>query len=204
MAPPSSRVTNTPTLHTERLRLRRFTQADIPAIFALFSDTEVNRFLPFFPVTTMAEAKQFYEERFARFYREYDEGFRYAVCVKETDEPIGYVVLSFHPGYDFGYCLRKEFWGKGITTEAGRAVLTQAQLQGVPFVTATHDVRNVASGVVMHKLGMRYQYSYTEQWQPKNELVTFRLYQLNFSTSPSYVFPGHNSAIEQFVEDIPT
>ena len=30
------------------------------------------------------------------------------------------------------------------------------------------------------KLGMSYQYSYEEQWQPKDIKVTFRLYRLNF------------------------
>lgn len=33
----------------------------------------------------------------------------------------------------------------------------------------------------MKQLGMKYQYSYEEQWQPKNLLVTFRMYQLNFA-----------------------
>lgn len=31
----------------------------------------------------------------------------------------------------------------------------------------------------MRRLGMRYCYSYGEQWQPKDEWVIFRLYQLN-------------------------
>ena len=31
----------------------------------------------------------------------------------------------------------------------------------------------------MQKLGLRYCYSYVEQWQPKNIPVTFRLYQRN-------------------------
>ncbi len=31
----------------------------------------------------------------------------------------------------------------------------------------------------MQNIGMRYCYSYQEQWQPKDILVTFRLYQLD-------------------------
>ena len=31
----------------------------------------------------------------------------------------------------------------------------------------------------MKRIGMEYQYSYEEQWQPKDILVTFRMYQLN-------------------------
>lgn len=43
------------------------------------------------------------------------------------------------------------------------------------------ELRNTASGNVMKRLGMRYQYSYEEQWQPKDILVTFRMYQLNLN-----------------------
>ena len=34
---------NTPELETERLRLRKFTEQDISAIYAIFSDKEVNK-----------------------------------------------------------------------------------------------------------------------------------------------------------------
>lgn len=44
------------------------------------------------------------------------------------------------------------------------------------------------SGRVMQKLGMRYQYSYEERWQPKNRLVTFRLYQLNLDGQEDRVY----------------
>lgn len=39
---------------------------------------------------------------------------------------------------------------------------------GILSITAIHDVHHPRSGEVMKKLGMKYQYSYTEQWQPKN------------------------------------
>lgn len=32
----------------------------------------------------------------------------------------------------------------------------------------------------MKKIGMTYKYTYEEQWQPKDILVTFRMNQLNF------------------------
>lgn len=58
-----------------------------------------------------------------------------------------------------------------------------------PFtLTTTHDVNNAASGEVMKKLGMKYQYTYVEQWQPKNIEVHFKLYQFNFSEDEDFVF----------------
>ena len=40
----------------------------------------------------------------------------------------------------------------------------------------------------MQRLGMRYQYSYEEQWQPKNRLVLFRMYQLDLDGTEGRVF----------------
>ncbi len=35
---------------------------------------------------------------------------------------------------------------------------------GIPYITATHDKNNPRSGDVMRRLGMKYCYSYEEQW----------------------------------------
>lgn len=185
-----STSTNTPRLETERLILRRFTEADIPAMFALFSDEDVNRYLPFFPVKDLAEAREFYEQRFAPVYAQ-ERGYSYAVCLKTDDIPIGYVVLKMDEAYEFGFCLRKEFWNQGITTEAGLAVLARAEQDGIPFVTATHDANNPASGAVLKRMGLTHQYSYEELWQPKNFVVTFRAYQRNFTMPQDYVYRGY-------------
>lgn len=41
---------NKPTIETERLILRKFTEKDIEALYEIYSDEEVNRFLPWFPL----------------------------------------------------------------------------------------------------------------------------------------------------------
>ncbi|HBV53214.1 MAG TPA: GNAT family N-acetyltransferase, partial [Clostridiales bacterium] len=86
------------------------------------------------------------------------------------------------------YALRKEFWHRGIATEAGKAVTKRLANLGIPYITATHDIKNPRSGEVMKKLGMTYRYTYEEQWQPKNIPVLFRLYQLNFDGQSERVF----------------
>ena len=90
--------------------------------------------------------------------------------------------------HDLGYGLQREFWNQGIITEAGKAVIAQARRDSLPYITATHDIQNPRSGSVMKKLGMRYQYSYQEQWQPKNIPVTFRMYQLNLDGQEERVY----------------
>lgn len=183
-------ITNTPPLRTDRLLLRRFTPNDLQAVYQIYSDRETNTFLPWFPVKDMAEAQAFLHERYLTHYNR-PAGYNYAVCLQGDNIPIGYVNVSMEESHDLGYGLRREFWHKGITTEAARAVLAQLRRDAVPYITATHDVNNPRSGAVMKRLGMRYQYSYEEQWQPKDIPVIFRMYQLNLDGQEDRVYEGY-------------
>lgn len=194
---------NTPTLETQRLLLRKFTAADLDALYEIFRDEEVNTFLPWLPLKSLDDARDFYEARYVRAYR-LPCAYRYAICLKAENIPIGYIHVASDDSHDLGYGLRREFWHRGIATEAGRAVIEQVGRDGIPYLTATHDVRNPRSGRVMQRLGMRYQYSYEEQWQPKNRLVLFRMYQLDLDGTEGRVFRRYweRSAVH-FVESSP-
>lgn len=178
---------NTPTLETERLLLRKFTEDDIEALYQILRDEEVNTFLPWFPAKSIEDARDFYKQRYAVNYAR-RQAYAYAICLKSDSYPIGYIQVDMEESHDFGYALRREFWHQGIVTEAGKAVVEQVKRDGLPYITATHDVNNPRSGGVMKQVGMKYCYSYEEQWQPKNFPVTFRMYQLNLDGNDARVF----------------
>lgn len=114
---------------------------------------------------------------------------------------MGYIHVDGGESHDLGYGLRRDLWGRGIVTEAGRAVVEAARAAGLPYLTATHDRNNSASGAVMRKLGMTYRYSYVEQWQPKNIPVTFRMYQLTLDGGADRTYRGYwDRWPEHFVE----
>ena len=191
---------NTPALETERLILRKFAEQDMEALFQILQDEEINKFLPWYPVKNMDETRRFYEERYASKYA-LPQAYAYAICLKADNCPIGYIKVDMEEHHDFGYGLRKEFWHKGIVTEAGRAVIEQVKKDGLPYITATHDRNNPRSGGVMRNVGMKYQYSYEEQWQPKNFPVTFRLYQLNLDGNENRVYKKYwDTSAVHFIE----
>lgn len=191
---------NTPTIETDRLILRRFTQTDLGALFLILSDEEANKFLPWFPMQNLEETQRFFEERYVSIYSQ-SRGYAYAICRKEDNIPVGYIKVDMEEHHDFGYGLRKEFWHKGIVTEAGKAVIEQVKKDGLPFITATHDRNNPRSGMVMQACGMKYCYTYEEQWQPKNLPVFFRMYQLNFEGNPDFVYLKYwNESRNHFIE----
>ena len=117
---------NTPILETKRLILRKFTEQDMEALFLILQDKEVNRFLPWYPLKSLEETQRFYEEKYASKYAQ-PQAYAYAICLKKDNYPIGYMKVDMEEHHDFGYGLRKEFWHKGIVTEAGKAVIEQVK-----------------------------------------------------------------------------
>lgn len=192
---------NTPKLETERLILRKFTKDDLDALFLILKAEEVNKFLPWYPMKNLEETKRFYEERYAAKYDE-PQAYAYAICLKSDNYPIGYIKVDMNDSYDLGYGLRKEFWHKGIVSEAAQALVEQLKKDGIPYITATHDINNSRSGGVMKRIGMEYKYSYEELWQPKNFLVTFRMYQLNLDGNKDRIYKKYwNTYEKHFVEE---
>lgn len=193
---------NTPAIETQRLILRRFERDDLPALFAVFSDKETNVYLPWFPLRSMDEARDFWQRRYAGLYRQ-ERAYQYAICLKSDDMPIGYINVSMDESHDLGYGLRREFWGRAIAAEAGGAVIERVKADGMAYITATHDRNNPRSGAVMRRLGMRYQYSYEELWQPKNIQVVFRMYQLNLDGKQDRVYKKYwDGSDVHFIEAI--
>jgi len=176
---------NTPYIETERLILRKFIESDIPDMFRIYSDTEVNTFLPWFPLESEEETREYLHDHiFAEYKKEI--AYRYAIVWKKTNHVIGYVSIGSideeQACGDLGYGLMKDYWNRGIMAEASKAVLEKAEENGFRYVTATHDINNPSSGKVMLKSGMTYRYSYDEQWQPKDFKVTFKLYRIDFDS----------------------
>lgn len=165
-------------MENEEITLRHFTDGDLDALFEIFGNDEINQFLPWFTLNNKEEAVAFYEARFKVKGKPF---YNYAICLKETNHPIGYITVSNDGAYDLGYGLLKDYWGKGYVTAACQFVINKLKQDGVAFITATHDVHNVKSGQVMRRLGMRYCYSYDELVKPKNHEVRFRMYQLDLN-----------------------
>ncbi len=143
-------------LETERLRLRPARVADAEAIFAAYAqDPEATRYLTWAPHRSVEETRQFLV--FCEEEWEKDSSYPWVILDKESGELLGMIHLSIR-GHraDLGYVLARPHWGKGIMTEAGRAVVDWALAQDSIYrVWAVCDVENLASARVMEKLGMQ-------------------------------------------------
>lgn len=146
----------TPTLHTARLRLRPFTDADGDALFALHSSAYVLRYWDSPPWSERACAERF----IAACQQMADEGTGARLALDRLSDGafIGWCGLTrWNPDYrsaSLGYCLHDAAWGYGYATEAASALLEWAfDTLDLNRVQAETDTRNVASARVLEKVG---------------------------------------------------
>ena len=146
----------TPTLHTARLRLRPFGDADADDLFALHSNAYVLRYWDAPPWSEPARAERFITA--CRQMAEAGTGARLAVDRVADGTFIGWCSLSrWNPDYrsaSLGYCFDDGAWGHGYATEAAGALLRWAfGTLDLNRVQAETDTRNVGSARVLEKLG---------------------------------------------------
>src|SRR5205823_1103155 len=147
-------------LETERLLLRRFTEADGDNLFDLDSDPEVMRFVNGGPPTPRDVIEADILPRFLSYYQQFAGYGFWAAIVKATGEFLGW--FHFRPldgagpdEVELGYRLRKAAWGQGYGTEASRALIRKGFTEfGVRRVVASTYADNIASRRVMEKAGL--------------------------------------------------
>jgi len=143
-------------LETARLRLRLFTEDDLQIMFALNADPEVVKYADA-PIKTLEEAKQRLDQGPLLDYEKYGYG-RFAVELKETSEVIGFCGIKYIPEIDLpevGYLYLKEYWGRGIGTEAAKVCVEFARDDlKIKKLVALIMPENVASIRLAEKPGM--------------------------------------------------
>ena len=143
-------------LRTARLRLRLFTPDDVQIMFELNSDPEVIKYADT-PVKDLQEAKKRLEQGPLSDYKKYGYG-RFAVELIETGKVIGFCGIKYLPEIELpevGYRYLKEYWGKGIGTEAARVCVDFARDDlKISKLVALIMPENTASIRLSEKLGM--------------------------------------------------
>ena len=146
-------------IESERLIFREFTLDDLPLLIEQRSDPEVNKFLG----GTKLQNPEALAKRI-RFYMSCYESHGFGMCAmlwRPTGEMIGSAGLQPLDGTDeieVGYSMIREFWGKGIGTEAARAWLDHGFSRvDLDRIVAVAHTENWASRRIMEKLGMTFE-----------------------------------------------
>jgi RimJ/RimL family protein N-acetyltransferase len=140
---------------TERLLLRPGWKEDAPALLHAIADERIVRNLATAPWPySLADAEAFLT-------RERPADCASCLIFLRTDgAPCLVGGIGFgrtrEDGIEFGYWIARPFWGQGIATEAGAALIANARDSlRLPGLVAGHFTDNPASGRVLRKLGFR-------------------------------------------------
>ena len=160
-------------IETERLTIRSFSVADVPAYAAIVADPRVTRFLADGLPHTYEEAEAYIIDCIAR-----DDATgisRYAVLLKTERDLIGFCGFKqLHDYIDFGWRYAHHAWGQGFATEAALRVLDYGTQQvGLTNIAAGAFTDNAASVRIIEKLG--FKHVATDQFYGKS---TIRYHQL--------------------------
>ena len=145
-------------LRTERLLLRQWRDEDRAPFAELNADPAV---MEHFPSTLSRAESDAFVDRMRDRLEENGWGL-WALERLDTGEFIGFTglvffadVLPFAPATEVGWRLRREQWGHGFATEAGRAALEYAfDVLDLDEVVSMTAATNLASQRVMQRLGM--------------------------------------------------
>ena len=148
-------------LETKRLILRRFEITDAKDMFENWaSDPEVTKYLTW-PTHENIDVSRYVVNDWVSSYGN-DNYYSWAIELKEDKKVVGTIaavkVNDIVGAIEIGYCIGRNYWGKGITAEAGKAV-TKFFFEEVKAnrVCAYHAPENPNSGKVMKKIGMTYE-----------------------------------------------
>lgn len=145
------------TLETERLILRPFSETDLMDLYEYARNPHIGPNAGWKPHESLDESRAI-----LRSFMETDEVL--AIVWKENSKVIGSVGLHKDPLRSaenvkmLGYVLSENYWGKGIATEAARAVLKYAFSDlKLHMVTVHHYSFNHRSRRVIAKCGFTYE-----------------------------------------------
>jgi [ribosomal protein S5]-alanine N-acetyltransferase len=153
----------TPTLRTDRLRLRPWAESDTGLLGTLAMTPAVMRYIG--DGTTWSDARVHAVAAHNReHWRAFGFGWRVATLASD-DAPIGFIALNFAGEgsgvdageYEIGWWLAPTIWGRGLAREGAAALRDEAfERLGAPSIVARIAPANAASLAVAQAIGLRH------------------------------------------------
>ena len=168
-----------PTLETERLILRKMVLNDAEAVFAYASNSEVSRYTLWETHRCIEDSRAFLE--FAT--QKYENGGEpdWGIVYRGNGCLVGACGLvnweAEHARAEVGFVLSREYWGRGLMSEAVRAILRFGfERMNLNRIEARCIAENAASARVMEKAGMVYEGMLRQREYIKGAYRDIRLY----------------------------
>lgn len=149
-----------PILETERLILRKVTLEDVEEIHLYGSDEDVSKYVTWNTHKTISDTLEFVEFILNKYKNK--QVAPWGIEYKETGKLIGTIDFVWwqpnHQTAEIGYVLSKEYWGKGLMSEAVSEILRFGfKEMDLVRIQARCFLENIGSSRVMEKAGMQFE-----------------------------------------------
>ena len=168
-----------PDLNTPRLRLRRLPMRDAADIYRYSRSRDVARYVLWEAHHSIGDSRAYLRYMLRRYRNR--EPASWGIEYVQTGEVIGTIGFMWIQGdnaaAEVGYSLAREYWNKGIMTEALKAVIDYGfGRMNLNRIEAQHETGNPASGAVMRKCGMVHEGTLRQRLFNKGKYVDVELY----------------------------
>ncbi|MGE5607111.1 MAG: GNAT family N-acetyltransferase [Bacteroidota bacterium] len=149
-----------PRYETERLVMRKLTMEDAEDVFEYASNPEVSKYVTWETHRTINDSISFIKMTIEKYEHEAigDWGLEYKANGKLIGT-CGFVNWNKqHHWAGIGYVLSRDYWNRGIMTEAASVIIRHGfEKMDLNRIEAHHMIENIASGRVMQKVGMTFE-----------------------------------------------
>ena len=175
-------------LHTERLLLRPWCEADAESVYEYAKDSDIGPIAGWPPHKSVEESLDVIKNVLMT-----EES--YAICEKENGVAIGAIALKLNGHTDMterddecelGYWLGKPFWGRGYMPEAAREIIRHGfEELGMTTIWCGYYDGNTKSKRVQEKVGFVYHHTCDEV--PVSLLNEVRVGHTNYLTKEQWL-----------------
>ena len=165
-------------LETPRLVLRRQVPDDLEDLWALYSDTQITKYIPDAP-RTREEARQELEWHMNGHPKNPQLGL-WATIHRASEKFIGRCgllpwTIDGQQEVEVAYTIARPYWGQGLATEAAKSILQYGfEKLNLARLICLIDPDNIASQRVAEKIGMSF-----ERRVDEGEYTPFFIYSIN-------------------------
>lgn len=164
-------------LETNRLLLRHPVIGDLDALWALYCDPEITKYIPDAP-RSREEAKEELEWHM-HGHPKYPELGLWATIYRETGTFIGRCgllpwTIDGQNEVEVAYAIARDYWGQGLGIEAAQGILQYGfDKLNLSRLICMIDPENIASQKVAEKIGMSFEK------EGHDEMGSFLIYSMN-------------------------
>ncbi|MBQ4835764.1 GNAT family N-acetyltransferase [Pseudoalteromonas luteoviolacea] len=158
----------TTVIETERLILKALSKQDAGDLFTIFSDFEVMKYWNTAPWGSIEQADCFIAKSIDA--HKNNTEITLGIYWKETGELLGKIMLFSYDKTsrraEIGFGISRDFWGKGIVSEAGQALIEHAfNHLGLRRIEAEIDPDNISSSKALERLGFQKEGVLKQRWE---------------------------------------